>query len=243
MTTDKLGPLSVEDADSGDEEDAKRGRTRTGPATRESSKRKTAIKTVKQSPGPKSAKKTTKVKVQLRKGGKKSTENAEFQEILEEAELITASINPAEDEGEGDEDASFAVKVERDMSGDSDDDVYGDEGEYNDEELEEEMEGDYDDVTPSTSYVETGAEAESTDMSQETASSTTDTPKPAKRRKVTTKATAPPVDLEDLDAMGDLSPIKVSRRFSVYLAYFSCNGIHPQRSQFSWVHMLKKTTL
>ena len=216
MTTDKLGPLSVDDDDESEEEVTGKSRTRARPAAREVSKRTATVKTIKQSPpAPKSAKKTTKVRVQLRKGGKKSTENAEFQEILEEAELITASINPADDEGEGEESTPFTVKVERDMLEDSDYDGYGEDGEFNDEDMEE-MDDDYDDVTPSTSYLEAEADAESTDMSQMT-TSTTDTPKPAKRRKVTKlRPTVPPVDMEDLEAMGDLSPIKVSTRCIVY---------------------------
>ena len=210
MTTDKLGPTyaSIDDNESESEgETTSKGRTRSRPATREASKRTPAVKIIKQS--PKSEKKTSKVRVQLRKGGKKSTENAEFQEILEEAELITASINPADDEGEGEEIEPFTVKVERDGNMGEDSDYEGEDGESNDEDMDD----DFDDVTPSTSYLEAGAE--STDISQETA----DTPKPAKRRKVTTKArerpTLPPVDMDDLEAMGDLSPIKVSARCSV----------------------------
>lgn len=215
LTTDKLGPLTVEDADTSDhtEDDGEPGKGRgKGPTTRNSNKKSLASKTVKQSPGQKSSKKISKVKVQLKKGGKKSAESTQFQEILEEAELIAASINQTEDDDEMAEGVSADVKVERDSSGDdSDENMYGDD---DDEEYDDEIDEDQDaeandDVEQSTSYLEAGAETESTDMSQETSGTTTSS-RTAKKRKLAAKAM--PLPVESDEACGD-TPAKVSSRY------------------------------
>lgn len=200
LTTDRLGPLTIEEVDQSDEEDTGNSNAKHGPPQRTVSKRTATNKTVKSKPGPKSSKKSPKVKVRLTKGGK--GESAEFQEILEEAELITASINQAEAE-EADENTAIHVKVERESSGDdSEDNLSGDFDDENDEDYDDALEYA---VDKATSALE--EETESTEISQETISSAS-TPRPRKKRKLSGKVKDSPSSV-DQEAGGDTS-LKVS---------------------------------
>ena len=202
MTTDKLGPLTVEQVEVTEETGRpKREKSKLPQTPKEALKKTPVSKAIKSSPATRSAKsKLTKSKEPVTKGMKKSSESAEFQEILEEAELITASINKAEitKKATGDEQSALEIKVERDSSGDDSDDHLYDQYDE-DEEFDEEFEIE---ATPSASQLEAGAD--STDMSQETTSAAA--PTAAKKRKVTTKVKA---SSEDLEGGGD-TPVKVS---------------------------------
>ena len=206
MTTDKLGPQTVEEEEEDETEPAGRPRRDKSKALqqpKETPKSTTVSKTVKSSPATRSSKSNiSKGKEVDTRGSKKSSESEKFQEIMQEAELITASIVERKDTA-GDETvkpSTVTIKVERESSGDD-----SDENMYDDEYVDD---VDHDDDLEAAISQATGAD--STDMSQETDSRPT--PSAAKKRKVPTK---PKVKPKASDQGGGDTPYNKVSRYTV----------------------------
>lgn len=200
VTTDKTGPLLIQDTAYTElRETVEPNQTVTETVSDRKLKPAPKLRVT-----PKRSKRKVKAKAST---GPKKTENAEFQDILHEAEIIAASINETETpEGEA---TATEVKVEQEYvveyNDNSDEDNFDDYDDFNEQET--------DGVMPSTSEVQGASDAPAP-------STSITTPTATKKRKLSGKGKDSKDAEEDEDLVAEETPIKVSLKSTCRLVYY-----------------------